>query len=95
MTVVPRAPGPASENLQGRKPREKGRDRAVRSAYGDLRAARKLNGRRLSTAVGLEHEHNLDVTARILLNGDLSFRALCNFKELGVAKISRATTRKL
>jgi hypothetical protein len=68
---------------------------SVRSTYGDLRAARNLNGRRFSTAVGLEYEHNLDVTARKLLNGDLSFRAPCDFEELGVAKISRATTLKL
>ena len=42
---------------------------AARSTYGDLRAARNLNGRRFSTAVGLEYEHNLNVTARILLMG--------------------------
>jgi hypothetical protein len=37
------------------------------------------------TAVGLERMHNLDVTARLLLNGDLRFRALCDFNELRVA----------
>jgi hypothetical protein len=68
---------------------------AARSTYGDLRTARNLNGRRFSTAVGLEHEHNLDVTARILLNGDLSFRPTCDFKELGVAEMSRAIPFKL
>ena len=68
---------------------------AARSAYGDLRAGRNLNGRRFSRAVGLEYEYNLDVTARILLDGDLSFRPTCDFKELGVAKISRAIPCRL
>ena len=54
---------------------------AARSIYEDLRAARNLNGRRFSTAAGLEYEHNFDGTARILLNGDFSFRAACDFKE--------------
>jgi hypothetical protein len=93
----------AATRSGGRRPKtSKGGNRAggtyagaARSTYGDLRAARNLNGRRFSTAVGLEHEHNLDVAARILLNGDLRFRAACDFKELGVAKMSRATTLKL
>ena len=38
MTTVPRAPGPASENLQGRKPREGDAGGAARR-YGDLSAA--------------------------------------------------------
>jgi hypothetical protein len=49
----------------------------------------------VSTPVGREFEHNLDGTARILLNGDLSFRAARDFKELDVAKISRVTAPKL
>src|SRR6516162_4715528 len=42
--MVPRAPGPASENLQGTKPRVMGRARAA--GYGDLRASKvlKLSG---------------------------------------------------
>ena len=68
---------------------------AARSAYGDLRGARDLNGGRFSTRFGLEYEHNLDVTAWILLNGDLSFRPTCDFKELGVAEMSRAIPFKL
>jgi hypothetical protein len=43
----------------------------------------------------LDCEYNFDVTARILLNGDLDFRPAWNFNELGVAKISRATTAEL
>src|ERR1700737_1973020 len=43
---------------------------AGRGRYGDLRTARDLRARRFSTTVGLECVHNLDVTARILLNGE-------------------------
>ena len=90
-------------HAEGRRPKaSKGGNRAggtyagaARSIYEDLRAARNLNGRRFSTAAGLEYEHNFDGTARILLNGDFSFRAACDFKELGVAKISHATNLKL
>jgi hypothetical protein len=76
MTTVRHAPGagvrkpPREETAGVRAERCRGQP-----AYGDLRAARNLDGRRCSTAVGLEHERNLNVTARILLNGDLSFRA--------------------
>jgi hypothetical protein len=72
-----------------------GRDGAARSGYGDCRAARSLVRRRFLTAVGVEYEHNFNVTARILLNGDFDFRPICDFKELGVAKISRVTTCRL
>jgi hypothetical protein len=64
---------------------------AARSVYGIC----DLNGGRFSTRFGLEYEHNLDVTAWILLNGDLSFRPTCDFKELGVAEMSRAIPFKL
>jgi hypothetical protein len=90
-------------HAEGRRPKaSKGGNRAggtsagaARSAYGDLRGARDLNGGRFSTRFGLEYEHNLDVTAWILLNGDLSFRPTCDFKELGVAEMSRAIPFKL
>jgi hypothetical protein len=90
-------------HAEGRRPKaSKGGNRAggtyagaARSIYEDLRAARNLNGRRFSTAAGLEYEHNFDGTARILLDGDFSFRAACDFKELGAAKISHATNLKL
>jgi hypothetical protein len=45
--------------------------------------------------VGLERLHNFELTARILLNGDLMFRLTCNFKELRVAKMSLAATSTL
>ena len=37
-------------------------------------------------AVGLECEHNLNVTARKLLNGKNDFSAASDFKDLRVAK---------
>jgi hypothetical protein len=46
-------------------------------------------------AVGLDCGHNFNVTAWILLNGDFDSRPTCKFNELGVAKISRATTSRL
>ena len=66
-----------------------------RLRYGDLSVAPAFAVRSSSTAVGLECLHNLDVMAWMLLNGDLSFRPTCDFKELGVAKISLATTSTL
>jgi hypothetical protein len=38
--------------------------------------------------VGLERQYNFKVTARMLLNGDLRFRASCNFNALRVAKMA-------
>jgi hypothetical protein len=35
---------------------------------------------------------NFHVMARVLLNGDLSFLALCDFNGLRVAKIARSAT---
>jgi hypothetical protein len=69
--------GPAYENLQGRKPRERSRQSC---------RALELWG----LHVDLERVHNLDVTARILLNGESNFRPTCDFKELGVAKCATA-----
>jgi hypothetical protein len=42
--------------------------------------------------VGLGRLHNFEMTARMLLNGDLMFRVSCNFNELRVAKIAHSTT---
>jgi hypothetical protein len=42
--------------------------------------------------VGFEWLHNFKVTARMLLNGDLRFRAPCDFNELRVAKMTHSTT---
>jgi hypothetical protein len=80
MMTAPETPGPASENLQGRKSREG--IRWPRSArYGELKGAPELGSR-----------HNFNVMARMLLKGDLMFRPMCNLNELGVAKIARSTT---
>ena len=47
---------------------------------GQLRAISMADD--VSTPVGSEFEHNLDGTARILLNGDLSFRAARGFQRV-------------
>ena len=71
--------GPASESLQGRKPPE----------WIRVSVPRTLSYR------GLKCAHNADVTARILLNGDLMFCAGSDFKRLGVAKIKRLGVAKI
>jgi hypothetical protein len=92
MTTLPHARGRRPKTSNGGN-RDGGTcGGAARSVYGDLRVARILDDRRFSRVVGLECEHNFSVTAWILLNGDLSFRALRDLKGLGVAKISHATT---
>jgi hypothetical protein len=40
--------------------------------------------------VGLERPYNFEATARILLNGDLMFRAIFDFNELRVAKMAQS-----
>jgi len=45
-----------------------------------------------ATYVGLERSHNFEVTARMLLNGDLRFCTTCDFNELLVAKIAHSAT---
>ena len=78
--------GPASENLQGRKPRW---GNVCRCRALDLRGFEScaqcqrqaiFNGRRprMRTQLG---RYGTDIA-----NGDLSFRAACDFNELGVAK---------
>src|SRR5215216_3668390 len=81
---------PAYENLQGRKPRWGNVGSAAR--YGGLSATRRFEARRFTTAVSLESVHNLDGTARILLNGESNFLAVCDFKQLHVAKRAHWTT---
>ena len=53
--------------------------------YGDLATARELQTGRLRTAIRLERD-NLNVLARILLNGNFTFCPACDLNELGVAK---------
>jgi hypothetical protein len=83
---------PASEKRQGTKSRRRVVLRSGRGRYGDLATGRDLQARRLATAIRLELEHNLNVTARMLLDGDFTFCPICNFNELSVAKRAHSTT---
>ena len=71
--------GPASESLQGRKPRW-GNVRRCRGRYGDL------------TAVAPKREHNFSVMARMLRMGENTFLRACDFKELRVVKRAHIAT---
>jgi len=44
-------------------------------------------GRPLATRMRLDREYNLDVTARILLNGVFTFCTICNFNDLRDARL--------
>jgi hypothetical protein len=74
-----RTVGPASANLQWRKPRG-GVERPRVRRYGNL------------TAVVPDCEHNLCDMARTLRVGENAFRRPCNFKELRVVKRAHITT---
>ena len=96
MTVARRTPGPASANLQGRKPRE-GIRQAVRRALSKIecRAQFRYVARGFSKNLGLEYVHNFGVMARVLLTGESRFLSSCDFKELRVIKRARFTTLTL
>ena len=74
----------------GRRPKSaKARNRGggwCRGRYGDLATGRELKAGRFATAIRLDRGHNLNVTARMLLNGDFTFCPICDFNELSVAK---------
>ena len=57
-----------------------------RRRYEDLTTGREFKAWRLATAVPLEWEHNLNVLARILLNGEFTFCPIRDFNELAVAE---------
>jgi len=78
---------PASKNLQRRKSREGYVESAARAA-----GEREFRFESTSTAIGLERAHNFNDLARVLLNWDLTFRVICDFKELRVAKTAHSTT---
>jgi len=42
--------------------------------------------------VSFKPRHNFQVAARMLLNGDFTFRAACNFNKLRVAKMPHSAT---
>jgi hypothetical protein len=77
---------PASEKRQGTKSRRRVVRRQRRGLYWDLSTGRDMKARRLATAIRLEWEHNLNVPARILLNGDFTFCPIRDFNELSLAK---------
>ena len=83
---------PASEKRQGTKSRRRVVLRPGRGRYGDLAMGRDLQARRLATAIRLGLERNLNVMARMLLNGDFTFCPICNFNGLSVAKTHSATS---
>jgi len=91
MMTAPHAPGPASENLQGRKSRE-GIRWPYSAHYGELKGAPGSELSECGRLSGHECKHNFNVMARMLLYGDLMFGPTCNLNELGVAKIARSTT---
>ena len=90
MTTVPRTPRAGVR----KPPREEiaGRDTCCGALYGKIDARKFKFGTSWMSAAGLECMRNFDVMARMLLNGDLSFLALCDFNELRVAKIARSAT---
>ena len=77
---------PASEKRQGTKSRRRVGRRRCRGRYGDLATGRELKAGRFTTAIRLDRGHNLNVPARMLLNGDFTFCPICDFNELSVAK---------
>src|SRR2546428_719029 len=54
------------------------------AGYGDLGTRLDLKVGRLTRAIRLEWEYNLNVPARILLNGDFTFCPIHDFNELSV-----------
>src|ERR1700681_1769282 len=97
MTMARRTPGPASANLQWRKPRE-GIRQAVRRELSIIECRARIfdfvaGG--FSKNLGLECMHNFGVMARVLLNGESRFLSSCDFKELRVIKRPRFATLAL
>src|SRR6266481_2482010 len=83
---------PASEKRQGTKSRREvaqwrcRRGAVPQKGYGDLGARRDWKAGRFATAVRLDRGYNLNVTARILLNGDFTFCPIHDFNGLRMAK---------
>src|SRR5216684_2606142 len=96
MKVAPRTPGPASANLQRRKPREGIRQTVRRDLWKvECHTQFRFRSRGFSKNLGLEYEHNFGVMAQVLLNGENRFLSPCDFKELRVIKRARFTTSTL
>jgi hypothetical protein len=77
---------PAFEKRQGTKSRREVVRRQCRKLYGVFGHGRELEAGRFARAVRVEREYNLNVTARILLNGEFTFCPIHDFNELRVAR---------
>jgi hypothetical protein len=75
---------PASEKRQGTKSRRWGGAAAPPRALWGFGRGREL--KRICEGIRLEGEYNLNVTARILLNGDFTFCPTYEFNDLTTAK---------
>ena len=72
-----------------------GERQTVQLALWGIETVMEFRGRVISNGCRPRMVHNLNVTARILLNGENDFRGTCDFKELGEAKMSHAIPFKL
>ena len=77
---------PASEKRQGTKSRREVVRRRCRKLYGVLVTGVSWRPDDLPRAIRVERRHNLNVTARILLNGEFTFCPIHDFNELRVAR---------
>ena len=77
---------PAFEKRQGTKSRREVVRRQCRKLYGVLVTGVNWRPDDLPRAVRVEREYNLNVTARILLNGEFTFCPIHDFNELRVAR---------
>src|SRR5438105_12454161 len=90
MTAGPRTRGPASANLQGRKPREGIRQTVRRALSKMVSRVISIRSREFSKNLGFEYVYNFGVMARVLLTGESRL-----LKELRVIKRARFTTLTL
>jgi hypothetical protein len=77
---------PAFEKRQGTKSRREVVRRQCRKLYGVLVTGVGWRADDLPRAVRVEREYNLNVTARILLNGEFTFCPIHDFNELRVVR---------
>jgi hypothetical protein len=77
---------PASEKRQGTKSRREVVRRRCRKLYGVLVAGVSWRRDNLARGIRVERAYNLNVTARILLNGEFTFCPIHDFNELRVAR---------
>ena len=75
-----------ARNRGGRAPRR------GRGLYGDLGTGRDLAADRFAMPIRVKSEYNLDVMARMLLNGDFTFCPTNDSNDLGVARRAHSAT---